>query len=164
MLDYIRRFSAIPNLGLFDSQVPEAVRKSLARVQLLADTERREQLITLHALLDGAHRDYVHRAAVALYGERADEWKSGNYAGYRYLPWIKTMCDRLAVAFHTPPELYLHNGDGVPITEGPQAEQLVRDIETGAIETTLAQCERWISCMEQCLVWPRYNKHADTIT
>lgn len=164
MLDYIRRYSQVPNLGLFDSQVPEAIRRSLMRVQMLQDTERREQLITLHALLDGAHREYVHQAAVALYGERADEWAAGNYAGYRYLPWVKSMCDRLAVAFHTPPELYLHNGDGVPITEGPQAEQLVRDIETGAIETTLTQCERWVTCMEQCLVWPRYHKHSDTIT
>ncbi len=164
MLNYIRRFSVTPNLGLFDSKVPEAVRRSLQRVQLLADTERREQLITLHALLDGDHRDYVHNAAVALYGERANEWAAGNYAGYRYIPWIKTMCDRLAVAFHTPPELYLHNGDGVPITEGPQADQLRFDIEHGAIETTLAQCERWLTCMEQCLVWPRYNRRTDVIT
>lgn len=160
MLDYIRRYTSTPNLGLFDSQVPEAIRRSLQRVQLMHDTDRREKLATLHSLLDGAHRDYVHAAAKALYGERAHEWAEGGYAGYRYLPWVKTMCDRLAVAFHTPPELYLHNGDGVPITEGPQAEQLLYDIETGGIDTTLSQVERWVTCMEQCIVWPRFIRHA----
>jgi len=163
MLDYIRRYTATPNLGLFDSKVPDAVRRSLARVQLMHDTDRREKLATLHALLDGAHRDYVHTAAKALYGERAQEWAEGGYAGYRYLPWVKTMCDRLAVAFHTPPELYLHNGDGVPITDGPQAEQLRYDIETGGIDTTLSQVERWVTCMEQCIVWPRYIRALDCI-
>ena len=163
MFKYLRRYTSTPNLGLFDSKVPEAVRRSLQRVQLLHDSDRREKLATLHSLLDGAHRDYVHQAAKSLYGERAEEWAAGGYAGYRYLPWVSTMCDRLAVAFHRPPELYLHNGDGEPITTGPQAAQLQYDIESGGLYSTLTQIERWVTCMRQAIMWPRYIKSTDTI-
>lgn len=163
MIEYLRRFATSPSMGLFDSKVPDVVRRSLQRVQLLGDMERRRQLHGLHSLLDGAHTQLVYDAAKSLYGERADEWAKGNYAGYRYLPLVRTLCDRLAVAFHRPPELYLHTGDNVPITEGPQAEQLVRDIEDGGLDTTLTQVERWVTCMRQCLVWPSYMRHNDTI-
>lgn len=123
----------------------------------------------LRFLANRYERDVKDRIAVT-HPERARDWNKGNNSGHRYVPLVRMLAERLAVAFHAPPDLVLVDaaGDRLP-DDHPEVVQWAKDQRDARLDVVLKQLNVWDVTLGQCLVSPslvrdkiKWKLHAPT--
>lgn len=113
----------------------------------------------LHLYLLNQHGDQTAELAQRLLPERSSEWDEPNGAHYRYYPWVRLVASTLGVAFHRPPELYLHRGDYVPLPDtDPQVRQWRLDEKTIKLQQKLPAVEAMVIVLGQAVVMPAWRR------
>ena len=144
----LQLFRPLPwDQSLWGGRAQDAVLQSLFAAGVTSTLADRARWEVLRDLLDGLHQAHVQAAAALSHPERHLEWDKGDGAGYRYFRFVQMLAEQLSVAFHRPPELTLHTGDGVPLEAddpkyGAQVRQWEQDREDAEQMVKMGQAAR----------------------
>ena len=140
---------------LWESTAKKTVLEALHRQQTATFGRWRTQWRDLHAFYDGEHAAQMRDLLKVTHPERSREW--GATEQYRYAPIVRAWVERVSMIFHTPPETYLHRGDGEPLDESdPAAIQWRKDSKQINLNQMLSQIESWTNLLGQCFVQPSW--------
>lgn len=147
--------------ALWESQAKALVLNGLARANLAATEEWRRKWEQLRDYLNGLHAVHTLAHAVISHPQTHAQWAAANGAALRSFRLAEMVAERLSVAFHRPPRLYLHTGDFQPITSehpkyGRVADQWSQDMEDCELDTRLGYIDAGTNVLGQQGVSPAW--------
>tara|TARA_Y100001963_G_scaffold80604_3_gene111862 strand:- start:12172 stop:13980 length:1809 start_codon:yes stop_codon:yes gene_type:complete len=150
-----------PAAGLWDSTAKAAVMESLRRAQFEAFQRWRSLWRGLHAFYDGEHAAIMLDRLKVTHPERVKDWAKQE-SGFRFVPIVRAWIERMSVIFHSPPTVYLHRGDHIPLeADHPAVVQWKKDAKQIQLDQTLNQIEAWTNLMGQAFVQPAWVKGSE---